>query len=585
MSFMLSGNILKREHLVIFIIILLSILTISTYWQVQDYEFIDYDDQLYVTNNYRIQADIGLKSIVDTVKDVHTGHGHWHPLTMLSHMLDWQMFGKNAGGHHWTNAILHAGNAILLFVLFWMMTGAVWRSAFVSALFAIHPINVESVAWIAERKNVLSAFFWFLTMICYVRYVRSPGWKQYLPVLICFLLGLMSKAMLVTLPFALLLIDYWPLNRTNIGLQIDQSLHPAPLKKEKLSVLIVEKIPLFVVAIVFTGLALHAAQSGNAFVSPESAPITDRVVNAIVSYALYIKKMFWPTDLTVFYPRSSIPLWQTSLAAALLIAATAIACKHAKDYPYFFVGWFWYLGTLVPVIGLVQVGDQSMADRYAYVPFIGLFVIIAWLSRQLCSKMPYGKICASFLFIIIIVILTISTYGQIGIWRNTRTLFVDAVRINPENYTAYNILGSEEAGKGNHEKALRYYQMSLKINPKFARAYSNAGNSFLALGRYREANDCYEKAIAISDRLDIAHYNLGVLKLLMNSPHEAVKHFKKALTITPGYFNAHFNLGVVSLKLGNVEDAVKYFEKALELNSKSLEAQKGLLISRDMQKK
>lgn len=561
---------------------LLAILVLAIYWQSQHHEFIDYDDQLYVTKNYRIQSEVSLKSMAGVFREVHPGHGHWHPMTMLTHMMDWHLFGYNAGGHHWTNVIIHAFNAILLFLLWWMMTGAIGSSVFVAALFAIHPINVESVAWIAERKNVLSGFFWLLTMICYVWYVRSPGWKRYLPVLICFVLGLMSKSMLVTLPFVLLLIDYWPLKRTLIGPD-GQSIVSGTVRTTP-AVLLMEKVPLFVVTAVFAGVAIYAAHTGNAYVSPDSAPISARITNAIVSYVLYLKKFFWPTDLSVFYVRSAIPIWETSLAVTILISATVLACKYAAKYPYLIVGWFWYLGTLIPVIGLIQVGDQAMADRYAYIPCIGIFMIVAWFVPQALSKLRHAKTYAYSIFIVLILIYAIMAHAQLGMWKNTKTLFGDAIKVDPENYTAYNILGSDEAGKGNHDEAMRYYHRALKINPKFARAYSNAGNSLLALGRYGEANDYYQKAIAINDRLDIAHYNLGVLKLTTDRPFDAVTHFNKVLSINPGYFNAHFNLGVAFLKTGNIGNASVHFEKAVELNPISVDARKGLMICREMQK-
>jgi Tfp pilus assembly protein PilF len=574
---------LKREHLVFLIVLVLAILTLATYWRSQDHGFIEYDDQLYITKNYLIQSEISLKSIAVTFKDVHTGN--WHPVTMLSHMLDWQLFGANAGGHHWTNVIFHVFNTILLFVLLRMMTGAMWRSAFVAALFAIHPINVESVAWIAERKNVLSTFFWFLTMICYVWYVRSPGWKRYLTVLIFFVLGLMSKSMLVTLPFVLLLMDYWPLNRTNIRQQEEQSIPPISFKKEKLSVLILEKVPLFIIAMVFIGMTLYAQQTVNALATLESVTFPNRIANAVVSYVWYIKIFFWPTDLAVFYPHRMILTWQVSLAAIFLIAVTLLVCKHFRKYPYLVVGWFWYLGTLVPVIGLLQVGLQSMADRYAYVPLIGLFVIMAWLIPQALFKLRYSKIYTFFIFIIFIILFTVSTYIQIGMWKNTTTLFEEALKIDPENYMAYNILGSEEAGKGNHKKALHYYQVSIKINPRYARAYSNAGNEYLKLGQYQEAYNYYQKAIVINDKLADAYYNLGVLNLVTNRPDEALVHFHKALTIMPDFIYARFNLGVALFRMGKISDAIEHFEKAVELNPKNMEAQKALKISRDMQNK
>ena len=572
---------LKWEHRVTLIILILAILTLATYWRSQDHEFINYDDPLYITKNYLTQSDISLKSMAGVFKDLHTGN--WHPVTMLSHMLDWQLFGANAGGHHWTNVIIHVFNTTLLFLLFRMMTGAIWRSAFVAALFAIHPINVESVAWIAERKNVLSTFFWFLTMIGYVWYVRSPGWKRYWTVLIFFVLGLMSKSMLVTLPFVLLLMDYWPLKRTSIHQQEEQSIPSISVKREKLSALIVEKAPMFIIAMVFMGLTLYAQQTVNAFASLESVSFSNRITNAVISYVWYIKKLFWPTDLAVFYPHRMILTWQASLAAILLIAVTFLVCKHFRKYPYLVVGWFWYLGTLVPVIGLVQVGLQSMADRYAYVPLIGLFVIMAWLIPQALLRLRYSRIYAFSIFIIFIIIFTVSTYIQIGMWKNTTTLFEEALKMNPENYMAYNILGSEEAGIGNHEKALQYYQMSIKLNPKYARVYSNAGNEYLKLGQYREAYKYYQKAIAINDRLADAYYNLGVLNLVTNRPDEALVHFHKALTIMPDFIDARFNMGVALFRMGKISDAIEHFEKTVELNPKKMEARRALKISRDMQ--
>jgi len=576
---------IKREHLVSLIILTLAFHTLVTYWQTQNHDFIDYDDQIYVTENHLIQEEISLKSIAGTLTNVHPRHGHWHPLTMLSHMLDWQLFGNRAGGHHWTNVIIHVFNTILLFLLWRIMTGALWRSAFVAALFAIHPINVESVAWIAERKNVLSTFFWLLTMICYVWYVRSPVFKRYLTVLLFFILGLLSKAMLVTLPLVLLLMDYWPLQRTNLCQQEERSISAALVQRQKLSFLILEKIPLFIIALVFSGLALSAAKTGYAFANLESVSFSDHALNVIFSYALYVKKLFWPTDLAVFYPHGIILAWQASLAAIFLIVVTFLVCKNFRKYPYLPVGWFWYLVTMVPVGGLIRVGDQSMADRYAYVPFVGLFVMLAWLVPQVFAKLRQAKKYIFSIFITCIIILTILTYTQIGMWKNTTSLFEKALQVNPENYTAYNILGSEEARRGKHKQALFYYQKALQINPKFSRAYSNAGNSFLALGRYEEADDYYQKAIAINEKLDIAHYNLGVLKLLLNRPRDAVQYFEKALIITPGFVNARFNLGVALFRTGRISDAVEHFEKALELNPANTEAQRALQVCRDWQKK
>jgi hypothetical protein len=305
----------------ILIILALIVSVLAVYWQVQNFDFVNYDDQVYVTQNFRIQSGITWESIAGAFTDLHTSN--WHPLTMMSHMLDWQLFGGRAGGHHWTSVIIHIFNTVLLFFLLNQLTGAIWRSAFVAALFAIHPINVESVAWIAERKNVLSTFFWLLTMLLYVWYVKQPGWKRYLPVFLCFALGLMSKPMLVTLPFVLLLIDYWPLNRTQINLQRKNQSETTTFilaKKSKISFLILEKVPLFILSVISIYLTLYASQHMKAIAGLEYFSPVKRISNAIVSYTLYIKKLFWPVDLAAFYPYGDISIWQISIAILFLVS-------------------------------------------------------------------------------------------------------------------------------------------------------------------------------------------------------------------------------------------------------------------------
>ena len=415
---------LNNQHFLILIALMLTILILSAYWPVQKYDFINYDDPVYVTANYKIQSGISVKSILSTFTDINTSN--WHPLTMISHMLDWQLFGDKAGGHHWTNVIIHILNTILLFLLFNKLTGAIWRSAFVAALFAIHPLNVESVAWISERKNVLSTFFLISTIFFYVWYLKSPGWKRYLPVFVCFAFGLMSKPMLVTLPFVLLLLDYWPLNR----LQIDfQSKDQLPIKElirsnsNKIFKLVLEKVPLFVLSIISIFLTIYAARYVGTVSTFEAIPLLKRISNAVVSYALYIKKLFWPNDLAAFYPISDIPSWLFIIALIILVSVTIFVCRYFRRYPYLFVGWFWYLGTLVPVIGLMQVGSQAMADRYTYVPLIGIFIMMAWGIPQILSRLQNGKVIAVFMASIFIAIITFATYLQVGIWKNNFTLF------------------------------------------------------------------------------------------------------------------------------------------------------------------
>ncbi len=384
---MLSNfSILKKRSTAI-IILFLAVMTLAVYWPVQKYEFINYDDHGYVTKNDLVRSGISATGVKQAFSTFHLGN--WHPLTMISHMVDWQLFKNKAGGHHWTSVIIHILNAVLLFLFLRMATGAIWRSAFVAALFALHPINVESVAWISERKNVLSTFFWILTMISYVWYVKSPDWKRYFLVLFCFSLGLMSKPMLVTLPFVLLLMDYWPLRRTGIEIRDGNQgeLSSVKVKKQTIRFLIIEKIPLFILSAISAYVTLYAQKAVSAMMALEYFPFPYRIGNAIISYVSYIRKMFWPLDLAVFYPFNyTMSLWHVFLGALLIVAITIFVCIYFRRFPYLLVGWFWYLGTMIPVIGLVQVGSQAMADRYAYVPFIGLFIMLTWWVGKLLQE-------------------------------------------------------------------------------------------------------------------------------------------------------------------------------------------------------
>ncbi len=583
MKLFMPINSLTNYQQKVIIIISLMVLTLAVFWQVQNFEFINYDDNLYVTQNHLTKSGLTGKGVSKAFEDTQTGN--WHPLTMLSHMLDWELFGNKAGGHHWTSVIIHVSNVILIFLLINAMTGALWRSAFVAALFAIHPMNVESVAWVAERKNVLSTFFWILTMLCYVWYARHPSWSRYLIMFLCLFLGLMCKSMLVTLPFVLLLIDFWPLNRLKISDQNKQYLTNVRIKKADLSCLLLEKTPLFILSAVFSWITMNAQKTVNAFSNPEVLPLYKRIANAIVAYCMYIKKLFWPTDLSIFYPFDFIPLWKIFLAASFLIIFTILVLKFWKKYPCIIVGWFWYLGTMIPVIGLVQVGRHSMADRYVYVPFIGLFIILAFAIPHLLSKFPRVRIYVCSVMMIFIMIMAGSSFVRTGMWQNTKTLFEDAIRINPRNYFAYNLLGLEEANVGRYEKALQYYHISLKMNPNNDQAYNNAGNVFLILGKYPYAYHYYRKAIMINDKQAMAYYNLGVLMAVNNKNDQAVFLFKKSLSITPQYLDAYVSLGITLLKMGDIDEAIYYFNKALSLDASNVAAKRGLMECMEMQKK
>jgi tetratricopeptide (TPR) repeat protein len=580
---------IRQKYSVLVVLMLIS-LTLIVYWPVQNYEFVNYDDSLYVYDNYRVRSGINIENLIYAVTDVHTGH--WHPLPILSHMLDWQLFGNNAGGHHWTSVTIHILNTLLLFIFFRYATGAIWKSAFIAALFAIHPLNVESVAWIAERKNVLSTFFWILTMLSYVWYVQLPGGKRYLPVFFCFALGLMSKSMLVTLPFALLLLDYWPLNRLGIDFQNEDQNETTSIiaDKGRISFLVLEKIPLLVLTMISICLTFYAAQSVNTVASSNIVPLTERISNAIFSYAVYIRKLFWPVDLAVFYPHTHIPIWQGSVAALLLAAITILAIKYYRKYPYLIVGWFWYLGTLVPVIGFVQVGDQSMADRYAYVPFIGLFTIIAWGVSQNLFKTKYAKTITASACILVIIMLSVTTHNQIKVWNNTTTLFKGALKSTPNNYLAYNMLGLDAADKGDNELALSYYNTALKVRPDFDQAYNNAGLVLIKMARRHEASKYFEKAIQINKFSAEAYYNLGLFLMQENNFDRAVSYFSKAIEIKKNsgsglLVDAHTNLGIALARRGDTQKALEHFQEALRYNPQSEDAKRNYEIVRAMQEK
>ena len=543
------------------IMIALTLLVLLVYWQVQGHDFISYDDQLYVTDNFRIHQGISVDSIAGAFKDVHTGH--WHPLTMISHMVDWSLFGDSAGGHHWTNVVLHILNTILLFFLLQTMTGALWRSALVATLFAIHPMNVESVAWVSERKNVLSTLFWITTILFYVRYVQLPNWKRYAPVMISFTFGLLSKPMLITLPFVLLLFDYWPLKRTQIDDQNKEIMCKMTdtIKRHKLSFLILEKIPLFLLSALSIVLTVYAAKEGEALMGLKSYPLLQRISNALVSYVLYIRKLIWPVDLSVFYPYVTIPLWWAIGAALFLMIVTIIFCIYYRKFPYLIVGWLFYLGTLVPVIGFIQVGRQSMADRYAYIPFIGFFIMISW-SLPIIKR---ARILTVLTVTCIIITFSVASYQYIGMWSSTVKLFEDIVKRNPQNHFAYNMLGLVDADRGEHNKALYYFYLALKIKPDYSPAYLNAGNVFLDEGKYDQAIYCYKKAVLIDDLSAENHNNLGAALMIKKDIDGGISSFKKAIELRPDYITALNNLGVAQMQKENIEGALQCFKQVLKL--------------------
>jgi protein O-mannosyl-transferase len=470
------------------ICLILGLITFAVFYQVHSFKFITYDDPYYVYKNQDIQSGITPESVKWAFTTGWTAN--WHPLAWLSYMLDWQLFGPNPAGYHIVNLIFHIINTLLLFIVLWQMTNALWPSAFVAALFALHPLHVESVVWISERKDVLSTFFWLLTMWAYVRFVNHPRIANYLLIVLFFTLGLMSKPMLVTLPFVLFLLDYWPLER---------------FRHCTLYYLIGEKIPFFVLSAASSVLTFLVQRSSTAVVSLDMLPLKFRILNALVSYIEYMEKMFWPGRLSVFYPHlgRNIPILYAILSAGLLLAATVLVIRFAKNHRYLVTGWFWYIGTLVPVIGIIQVGIQGMADRYTYVPLTGLFIIIAWGLPDLLAKWRYKKIVLASLALLIISFLSICTYNQVRCWRNTSTLFQHAIDVTKNNYMAMNELAwylavAPKITEHNPRRAVELAEEACKITH-----YSDPGYldtmaiAYAASGDFSKAIGTTEKALEL----------------------------------------------------------------------------------------
>jgi tetratricopeptide (TPR) repeat protein len=533
-----------NKTLKVAICIFLMVATFCIYSQVQDHEFINYDDGLYITNNLNVQAGLTSESISWAFTTFHTGQ--WYPVTWFSHMLDYQLYGLHAKGHHLTSLFLHITSALILFIVLFRMTGAIWQSAFVAAMFAFHPLNVESVAWIAERKNVLSTLFWLLTMWAYIYYAEKPTLKRYGLVFLFFTLGLMSKPMLVTLPFVLLLLDYWPLRRFQFGQERgdNEISEKNTAKRSEAFRLVLEKVPLFLLTVGLSIVTFSAQKSSGYMSYAENLTFSTRLINAMVSYLEYLGKMVWPENLAMFYPHpgNTLAAWKGILCCIVLVGITIISIRLIKKTPYFTVGWFWYLGTLVPVIGIVQVGGVAMADRYAYVPLIGIFIIVAWGVPELISKWRYkGKVLSVSAGIIIFALL-ITTWKQVSHWKSSITIFKHAIRVTDKKY------------------------------PNFSLVYNNLGIALFADGKNEEAISHYKMAIKTNPAHDLPYYNMGVALSGKKKNDEAIFHYKLAIKLNPDFTNAHYNLGIILLQRGAMKEAVYHFREAVRLRPEFVKA-------------
>lgn len=591
-----KGTIL-RERLHHFVGLSLIVFPLVLFWQVGHHPFVNYLDDFYVTANRHVQTGLtweGTRWAFTT-----TYGSDWRPLTWLSLMLDNQLYGLNPKGYHLTHLVLHAANTLLLFAVFRRMTGALWRSAFVAALFAIHPLHVESVAWVAERQGPLGAFFWLLTVSAYLRYMERPNLHRYIWMALVFSLGLMASPILKSLPFALLLLDYWPLDR----------LRASEGGWEKGWKLFREKLPLFALAAA-SGIMVYWARRKGVSVGPfERLPFSIRLENSIVSYFHYIGQMIWPSRLAVFYPplENGEPIWKVAGAILLLMGVTVLAIWQGKKRPYLAVGWFWYLGTLPLVNG------GGMADRNTYIPLIGLFAILSWGAPECVAGWRDCGRAIALSAGALLSVLTGWTWFQIGYWQNSAALFEHALEVTENNYLAHNNLGFALDDLGRYEEAKAHYLKALEIKPDFAIAHNNLGFAFEREGRLDEAVAHYRDAIQIELSYDMAHNNLAVALAKQGKFNEAIFHFQhvlagnpeyetvlnnfgfvlakqgklqeavekyaEAVRINPSFDLAHFNLGVAYFKLGRTVEADKEFHIALRINPKLSEAVKRAEIS------
>jgi tetratricopeptide (TPR) repeat protein len=539
------------------ICVCLFVLTWVVFGQTLRYDFVNYDDPRYVYQNTRITSGINFANVAWAFSHIHSEN--WHPLTTITHMLDCQLHGLNAGWHHSTNVLLHCLAVVLLFVALERMTDALWRSAFVSAVFAVHPLHVESVAWIAERKDVLSAFFFMLTLLAYLHYTRAPSIGRYLTVALGVALGLMSKPMLVTLPFVLLLLDYWPLGRfethgSNTGRRLLQ--------------LVLEKTPLIALSAVSSVVTFLVQQGAIGWT--EQLPVSARISNALVAYVIYIRQMVWPARLAVFYPHpeNRLPVLEISLAFIVLVGITAAVFVFRKKAPYLMTGWLWYLGMLVPVIGLVQVGWQGHADRYTYLPQIGLYVAVTWTVTDLTRSWRLQRMALGVASLIVVGALSWRCWLQTSYWRDSETLFTHALDVTSNNDVALNNLGIIFLEKGQLDDAISKLQAAIDLRPENGPAHDNLAKALLKKGQVAEAMVHYRKLLELDPGNVEARNTLGTALIQHGYVKEAIDQWLDVLTIQPDNGNAASNLAWVFATCP--EDSIRDGTRAVELGEKAL---------------
>jgi tetratricopeptide (TPR) repeat protein len=560
------GTFLSAEKRNPIVCLLLAVVTLALYNPVNRHPFVNYDDDRYVTENPHIRQ--GLTADTFTWAITSTEQANWHPLTWISHALDVSLYHMNPVGHHFTSILLHAVNVVLLLLLLMWATSRLGPSLFVAALFALHPINVESVAWVAERKNVLCTMFFFFTLWAYGWYARNPHWKRYLVVAVLFAAGLASKPMVITLPFVLLLLDYWPLGRVRgASTQATAELSARP-PTFSWSRLVLEKLPLFALSAASAVVTMEAQQAGGAVRSTVEFSFGVRIANAIYAYAMYLWKMVWPAHLAPLYPHpgNSLAAWQV-IAAALVLLAVSAAVWRFRARRYLLVGWLWFLGTLVPVIGLVQVGEAAMADRYAYIPLIGIFVMIAFGVADWAEKKQFG-LWPALPAAAILIALALTTHHQIGYWQSNEDLWSHTLAVTKNNFVAEDNLGGALTLEGNEEEAHLHFEAAARINPRDPLSRGNLGTYFQTHNEMREAVAQYEAAVQLtSDPALLAqtYANLGAAYRALGEDDQAHMSFDQSLRFNPDQYNAWFGLGLLARKQGKLDEATSDLSRSVEL--------------------
>lgn len=535
----------KNRHTGMISVLCLTLIaiTVTVYLQAGNHQFLNFDDDIYVTENPHVARGITAPNIIWAFSSVEAGN--WHPITWLSHMADVRFFGMNPRGHHLINVALHTLSALILFFLLLRLTAARWQSWFVAAMFALHPLHVESVAWVAERKDLLCGFFWFLTLLLYAGYAAKQKPVLYLLTLSSFVLGLMSKPMLVTLPVVMLLLDLCPLGRYRHEVR-----EGVRQRLGRLTFLVKEKIPFFACSLLSGLITIYAQREGGAIHGLKEIPLWLRIENALNAYAAYLGKTLWPHDLAVFYPfPPSIPIWQVIGSLVILLLISAAAVQTAHRHPYFAVGWFWYIITLVPVIGLIQVGGQSMADRYSYIPVTGLFIMVAWGVPDLTKGIRHRQSILALSACAALFASAALTWQQLGYWRDNISLYRHTLRVTTSNPGINYNLGLALHAQGEPDAAIRQFQEALKINPDDTRARNAMGVVLHAKWELDAAIKEFRQVLLINPRHIKAHYNLGLIFQIKGNPDEAIKEYQEVLRLDPDYAHVDIKLAqALSLK-------------------------------------